>query len=752
MGLSLISPSSGCHFSKITYSNGTWCCDDSQSDIGDNVTLPPIQDTTTEVTTTEVPINITTTTTTTAKPIIPVGDCVCGLGVELDIKNDDAEVRLANDDDDRARKLVRPWLAHVWIQKDSMEYQECSGSLLNKRWFISAAHCYCGTIHKCIIDEQGFAKVWPDPSSETKLSNIRERLKNVKVQFGTQATTDEGARKFYSIDKIVIHPDYFQGPDNAARPHDVALLRVDEDVLLQQITDAQTKITGLVPICLPPYVPVKPGDIIPALEQEEQKTDLGPGFMGARDFVLNATARIPFEDIDCYVVNGPVPYPYIAIPDVDQGYLACHPMGMINSLDLNIKGRTSFITAFGSTSRESGIGGDKSLRYMCRTNAYGPLDSIFHDCHGKCHKNIKSPYQIQFKNSENVDEIVQTRAANPSQHNKICEEFIAEVMDKGKFRTDFELDQQVGKVRHIHPIKVLLKGPDGEIECYPYKQHSVARMVQSGYDYPYKHGWCSVCERKGVQSTEDCEGLLSENSNWGWCLPECDEDWMQPDWHNYAHETLVDSFVYENCSHGVDTFTEFCTGSKFLTAYTMEYRYSLVGGKNRFQFIQGKVRSFHPGNTGWNNNNTIIRPGARYQGTQHTQVKGDVCYGDAGGSVWKMWSFRDLNKENKDNTKVERPPWGRLAVLTGVISRFEQHCGFFRPEHNEHWARPVQHSVHARVTMYMRWIMNTINDGGQCVPVTGSQRSGASHSHRHFPETHSWEYKHYEDDADEFSQ
>ena len=27
------------------------------------------------------------------------------------------EVRIANTDDDRARKLVRPWLAHVWIQK-----------------------------------------------------------------------------------------------------------------------------------------------------------------------------------------------------------------------------------------------------------------------------------------------------------------------------------------------------------------------------------------------------------------------------------------------------------------------------------------------------------------------------------------------------------------------------------------------------------------------------------------------------------
>ena len=24
----------------------------------------------------------------------------------------------------------------------------------------------------------------------------------------------------------------------------------------------------------------------------------------------------------------------------------------------------------------------------------------------------------------------------------------------------------------------------------------------------------------------------------------------------------VDSFVYENCSHGIDTFSEFCTGER----------------------------------------------------------------------------------------------------------------------------------------------------------------------------------------------
>ena len=65
-------------------------------------------------------------------PIIPVGggafncmqvikifcsECVCGLGVDLEETT--AEVRIANADDDRAKKLVRPWLAHIWIHKVS---------------------------------------------------------------------------------------------------------------------------------------------------------------------------------------------------------------------------------------------------------------------------------------------------------------------------------------------------------------------------------------------------------------------------------------------------------------------------------------------------------------------------------------------------------------------------------------------------------------------------------------------------------
>ena len=51
--------------------------------------------------------------------------------------------------------------------------------------------------------------------------------------------------------------------------------------------------------------------------------------------------------------------------------------------------------------------------------------------------------------------------------------------------------------------------------------------------------------------------------DWGWCVPGCDG---KPDrkteevWRARVHELPVDSYVYENCSTGVDTRTEFCTG------------------------------------------------------------------------------------------------------------------------------------------------------------------------------------------------
>eukprot|EP00091_Calanus_sinicus_P003502 TRINITY_DN13671_c0_g1_i1.p2 TRINITY_DN13671_c0_g1~~TRINITY_DN13671_c0_g1_i1.p2 ORF type:complete len:136 (+),score=12.36 TRINITY_DN13671_c0_g1_i1:59-466(+) len=101
----------------------------------------------------------------------------------------------------------------------------------------------------------------------------------------------------------------------------------------------------------------------------------------------------PFEDMDCLLIpenQKSVPYPYTEV-DINKGWLACHPGEFSHAHDTNIQGRNSFITAFGSTSRQDI---HEKVRYQCTTNSYGPTDSIFEYCHTKCHKSVKEPVEI----------------------------------------------------------------------------------------------------------------------------------------------------------------------------------------------------------------------------------------------------------------------------------------------------------------------------------------------------------------------
>ena len=94
-------------------------------------------------------------------------------------------------------------------------------------------------------------------------------------------------------------------------------------------------------------------------------------------------------------------------------------------------------------------------------------------------------------------------------------------------------------------VKIVDVAKDGkEIFCYPNK-HNEIKDKRSMFDFPWRHGWCETC-KTGL--SKDC--VPSPDKNWGWCLPDCDEMNVQPDWHARPHEAVVDSFVYENCSKG----------------------------------------------------------------------------------------------------------------------------------------------------------------------------------------------------------
>ena len=83
--------------------------------------------------------------------------------------------------------------------------------------------------------------------------------------------------------------------------------------------------------------------------------------------------------------------------------------------------------------------------------------------------------------------------------------------------------------------------------------------------------------------------------------------------------------------------------------------------------------------------------------------------------MWKMWRFRD--PDSSDETWLQPDLKQTVAVLTGVISRFEKQCGAFFPQSEEGEdkpGQPVQHTVHARVQLHLDWIMRNVYNTSSC--------------------------------------
>ena len=261
-----------------------------------------------------------------------------------------------------------------------------------------------------------------------------------------------------------------------------------------------------------------------------------------------------------------VPYPFKEV-DINKGWLACHPGEFSHASEINIEGRNTFITAFGSTARQDV---HEEVRYQCLTNSYGPTDSIFEYCHTKCHKDVTEPVEI-LTNYNGSTKVQAKQFANPSLADPVCDKFREEKLAEAlqihdKEMGEPELTEQGHmlnkKYNFLGWIKIRKKSSGEEVLCYPHKYKEGLRNARSMWDFPYRHGWCEVC-KKG--NTHDC--MPSPQKNWGWCQPECDEEFMQPDVHEEAHEAVVDSFVYENCSKSINTWTEFCTGVPILSGY-----------------------------------------------------------------------------------------------------------------------------------------------------------------------------------------
>lgn len=121
----------------------------------------------------------------------------------------------------------RPWMAFLLILGDN----RCAGSLLNRRYILTAAHCVC--VHfECPIGHDGVRTSGYDPKEDIK---VYLGLKDLKYVF------DINKRKSlidneYLLSKVIVHPKY-----NDAL-YDIALLRTKKEITFTE---------KIQPICLP---------------------------------------------------------------------------------------------------------------------------------------------------------------------------------------------------------------------------------------------------------------------------------------------------------------------------------------------------------------------------------------------------------------------------------------------------------------------------------------------------------------------
>ncbi len=159
-------------------------------------------------------------------------------------------------------------------------------------------------------------------------------------------------------------------------------------------------------------------------------------------------------------------------------------------------------------------------------------------------------------------------------------------------------------------------------------------------------GWCDVCMTREANLT-DCreKGRMS----WGYCMPECDYKAKkeggtaeeEEEEGGRLREVATSSFTSAphpegNMSCPGHPEKEFCTGHAFFSPMTQTYRLRktaagddyMGGGTDEYEYrLSAVAKRFEP-----------------------RRVKAKTCFGEAGGSVWRMQ--------------------GKRIYLTGLISRY----------------------------------------------------------------------------------
>ena len=186
-----------------------------------------------------------------------------------------------------------PWTAHIKIKGPDID-KVCGGTLVNRRWVVTAGHCtqYCQDIPNC----------------DGEISQLNIQYKIILGEYDQLSQLEEYPTESYLAVEVIRHPEY----RNVMRYHkngfleseprfDVALLKLDRNARIAP---------NVAPICLPPLNnwahPVAPAGT--------QATVVGWGRLGREEDaphsnVLQAVTVPVLDEHDCAIQTGLGVYP-----------------------------------------------------------------------------------------------------------------------------------------------------------------------------------------------------------------------------------------------------------------------------------------------------------------------------------------------------------------------------------------------------------------------------------------------------------